>query len=229
MKIVCIMGSPKGMKGCTGSLVKPLLESAKNAGAETDIFSLGALKVGFCKSCTTNCHSTGKCVQKNDDFETVLNAMLEADGIIFATPNYNFNVTAQLKALIDRCNFPLHCMKFYKKYVATVVTSGGSDPEVVENYLSSIMTQFGCRVVGGVSGVQMQFEDPEEMAELTASASALGKRMVDVIERQETKPEQEEEIEQAFELMGYLVQMCKEDWPLAYEYWCTNWGIDPSA
>ena len=37
--------------------------------------------------------------------------MLAADGIIFATPNYTLQVSAQMKALIDRCNLLLHCQR----------------------------------------------------------------------------------------------------------------------
>lgn len=90
------------MRGNTGSLVKCVLEAARKAGAETEIFSLADLTVYPCKGCLEVCHVKGAC-QQRDDFEKIKNAMLKADGIIYASPNYNLNVSAQMEAFIDRC------------------------------------------------------------------------------------------------------------------------------
>ncbi len=227
MKIVSILASPNGIDGYTGTLVKTLLESAKKAGAQTEVLSFKELKVNFCKGCTKTCHKTGECHQTDDDFKKVLETMLEADGIVFATPNYNYNVSAQFKALIDRCNFPLHCQKFKGKYGVTVVTSGGSDPVVVEDYLNEILTVYGFRMLGGVSGVQMQFEDPEEHAGLEKSAVLLGEKLVDAVKNQIVlDDEREDKLLEAFEIMSFLVQTQKEKWPMAYKYWQENWGIE---
>jgi multimeric flavodoxin WrbA len=227
MKIVSILASPNGIDGYTGTLVKSVIESANKAGAETEVLSFKELTVNFCKSCTQTCHTTGECHQKDDDFKQILGVMLEADGIIFATPNYNLNVSAQFKALIDRCNFPLHCQKFKGKYGVTVVTSGGSDPVVVENYLNDILPMYGFRMLGGVSGVQMQFEDPEERAEIMKLAGDLGEKLVDGIKNQTVlDDEREEKLLEGFEVMSFLVQTQKDKWPLAYKYWQENWGIE---
>jgi multimeric flavodoxin WrbA len=224
MKLISIIGSPKGMQGYTGSLVKGVLEATQNAGAETQIFSLGDLLVQPCKGCQEVCHTKGICHQK-DDFEKIKNAMIEADGIIFATPNYFFNVSAQMKALIDRCNLLLHCQKLRGKYGAMVVTSGGSDPEVVVNYLSTTITHLGFWRVGNLCAVRAQLEDPEEKSQLMESAGALGKRIVTAIQNQETFPEQEDERNQAFEIMKYMVMMLRGEWPFAWDYWNTHWEL----
>lgn len=173
MKIVAIMGSPRGMRGFTAKLLNPLLAAAEEAGAKTEIFSLDTLAVQPCKGCLDVCHIQGKC-QLKDDFSRILDSMLAADGIVFAVPNYMFGVTAQLKAVLDRCSLPLHCMRFYGKYAATVVTCGGSPPEDVEQYLNKILTQYALRIVGGVNGVELQFADPDENARLMKSAADLG-------------------------------------------------------
>jgi len=225
VKLIAIIGSPKGMKGYTGTLVKGMLEAAQQAGAETKVFSLGDLTVQPCKSCLDVCHTTGICHQK-DDFETIKNAMLESDGIIFATPNYTLSVTAQMKALLDRCNLLLHIQKLRDKYSAAVVTSGGSDPEVVVNYLQSVITILGFWKVGSLSAVRAQFNDPEEKTRLMQEAAALGRRMVEAIKNRETFPEQADEHNQAFEIMKFMVTMLREEWPFAWEYWNTHWGME---
>lgn len=223
MKITTILASPRGMGGCTAKLLKPLLAAAEAAGAQTELFSFDTLSVLPCKGCLDICHHKGKCHQK-DDFAAILESMLTADGIIFAVPNYMFGVTAQLKALLDRLSLPLHCMRFYGKYATTIVTCGGSDPEDVDSYLRKILTQFGLRLIEGISGVEMQFTDPDENALLEKQAADLGRRLVRAIERQETHPEQEEQIKQAYEIMAFLVQTKQADWPVAFEYWNTHGG-----
>ena len=226
MKITTMLGSPRGMRGCTAKLLKPMLAAVEAAGAQSEVFSFDTLSVLPCKGCLDICHTKGKCHQQ-DDFAAVLESMLASDGIIFAVPNYMFGVTAQLKALLDRLSLPLHCMRFFGKYATTIVTCGGSDPEDVESYLRKILTQYGLRLLEGISGVEMQFTDPDENAQLEKRAAELGRRLVEAIERQERHPEQEEEIKQAYEIMAFLVQTKQDDWPVAFEYWNTHWEQKP--
>jgi len=227
MKLSVIQASPHGMKGYTGRLLKPFIAAVKEAGAEVDLFSFDSLTVLPCKGCVEICHAKGAC-HLEDDCETILASMLAADGIVFAVPNYMFGVTAQLKALLDRLSLTLHCMRFYGKYATTVVTCGGSPPEDVENYLSKILTQYGLRLIEGVSGVMMQFEDPDENAKLEMASANLGRLLVQAIQWKETRPDQEEQIRQAFEIMSFLVQAQQDRWPFAIEYWNKHWEQQPS-
>jgi len=222
MKLISIIGSPNGIKGRTGSLVKCILETAQNADAATEYFSLGDLSVLPCKGCLEVCHTKGACHQK-DDFEKIKNAMIEADGIIYASPNYNLTVSAQMKALIDRCSLLLHCQILRGKYVAVVVTSGGSDPEDVVNYFKSILKLYGFWIVDSIGAVEAQFEDADEKAKLMESATVLGNRMVNAVKNQEIFPEQEDDHNQSFEIMKYMVMMLKDRWPVAWDYWNTHW------
>jgi multimeric flavodoxin WrbA len=225
MKIISILGSPNGIKGHTGSLVKCMLEAAQNAGAETELFSLADLSVLPCKGCTEVCHTKGACHQK-DDFEKIKNAMIKADGIIYASPNYNLNVSAQMKALIDRCGLLLHCQILNGKYTAMAVSSGGSDPEDVENYFRNILKLYGYWIVGSIGVVEAQFEDAEENTKIMESARALGIRMVNAIKNRETFPDQQDARNQSFEIMKYMVMILKDRWPVAWDYWNTHWELE---
>jgi multimeric flavodoxin WrbA len=228
MKLSVIQGSPRGMKGYTGRLLKPFLAAAQEAGADIDLFSFDSLTVNPCKGCIEICHTKGACHQ-NDDVKRIIESMLAADGIVFAVPNYMFGVTAQLKALLDRMSLILHCLRLYGKYATTLVTCAGSPAEDVENYLHKIMNQFGLRLIEGLSGVMRQFEDPDENAELEKASADLGRRMVQAIQRKETLPEQEEKIKQAFDIMSFVVQFQKDRWPFAFDYWNKHWEQPPTA
>jgi carotenoid cleavage dioxygenase-like enzyme len=95
MKIVAVLGSPHGIDGNTGSLVNSLLEGARSAGAETEIFSLSELAVGHCTGCQT-CVKTGKCVLI-DDMPTITRALQEADGYVLAVI---YDATTELSELM---------------------------------------------------------------------------------------------------------------------------------
>ena len=221
MKITAIIASPKGMSGYTARLLKPMLEAAEEAGADTEVFELNKLKVNPCNSCQINCHKTGECIQK-DDFNRIKRAYLESDGIVLATPNYTFNVTPQMKALLDRCNLLLHCQSLNGKYGAALVTSGGSDPAEVEEYLLKVMRANGMWLMGSLGAVRAQLEDDDEKEKLSQEAADMGRRMVQAIKTNQTFPDQVEDREQAFEIMEFMTQMIS-DWTWVHDYWKKNW------
>jgi multimeric flavodoxin WrbA len=224
MKVISIIGSPKGMTGYTGSVVGSIMEGARSAGAETEIFSLSEFSVHPCRGCLT-CSKTGRCVI-DDDYSSIKNAMIEADGIILATPNYVHSVSAQMKALLDRSYSLIHCQMMRGKYGAIAVTTGGSEFEMVKQYLYHVMTILGCWRVGCICAAKPQLDDEDERAQVMKSASDLGVRMVKAISGRETFPDQEKKRQEYFEQIKWLVQLQKEVWPFEYEYWQTHWGLD---
>jgi len=76
------------------------LHKAQEEGAETDLVTLANKTISPCDACYF-CSKTGRCHIK-DDMQDVYSKLLEADGIIFGSPVYYWNVSAQAKALIDR-------------------------------------------------------------------------------------------------------------------------------
>ena len=100
MKITILNGSPK--KGNTAAMVDAFAAGAKEAGHEVEILHVGKMKIGGCLACEY-CHGKGEgaCVQK-DDMEKVMPAYKEADMVVFASPIYYFDMTAQISAAIQR-------------------------------------------------------------------------------------------------------------------------------
>ncbi len=83
-------------------MAEAFAEGAKSAGHEVEMLHVGRMKIAGCLGCEY-CHGKGegKCVQK-DDMEKVLPAYAESDMVVFASPIYYFDVTAQLSAAIQR-------------------------------------------------------------------------------------------------------------------------------
>ena len=100
MKIAILNGSPRVCN--TTAMVNAFAEGAKEAGHEVEILHVGKMKIGGCLACEY-CHTKGegKCIQK-DDMEKVMPAYKEADMIVFASPIYYFDMSAQLSAAIQR-------------------------------------------------------------------------------------------------------------------------------
>jgi multimeric flavodoxin WrbA len=217
MNIVTVIGSPHGMKGNTGRLLSSVEASIKASGGDVKRFDVAKMVVKPCRGCNA-CHKTGRCVIR-DDFKNVEEAMLKADGIVLASPNYIFSVTAQLKALMDRCSCPLHCQALEGKYGAAVVTSGGSGGDVVEGYLLRFLRALGCWTVGGVAAEAREVEGKSGPGGRFAEAADLGARLVEAICRRQTFPDQESERAAFFSRMKALIVARKKEWPHEYRFW----------
>ncbi len=217
MKIFAIIASPRGMQGNTGRLLEEVLAGVEEAGAETETFSLKTMNVQPCVACDI-CHSTGICNIK-DDYESIKDKFLACDGFILASPNYIFSVTAQMKALFDRCNGLIHCMAMEGKYAAVVETSGGGEDEEVITYMERFVNTLGANSVGGIGSPMAGIRAFPDEANLYDKARALGRELCQCIAEKRRFPVQEQ-FHSAFRArMSGLVNFMQEYWVFECEYW----------
>ena len=96
-----------------------LIAGAKDAGHEVEVVSLKGKEIRFCIGCL-NCQKTQKCVLKDDAIE-IAEKMKNADTLVFVTPIYYYEMSGQMKTLLDRMN-PLYPSdyKFRKVYMLSV-------------------------------------------------------------------------------------------------------------
>ena len=99
MKIVVLMGSPN-IKGSTSILVDAFQKGAKESGHEVEVIDVCHGNIHPCIGCV-KCGYEGPCVQK-DDVEIIKKKLLNCDMVVFATPLYDYGMSAQLKIVIDR-------------------------------------------------------------------------------------------------------------------------------
>jgi multimeric flavodoxin WrbA len=102
MKVVAFNGSVRS-NGNTTILIKKVFEELKNEGIETELIELGLKHLSGCIACY-KCfeNKNKKCAIKSDLLNEYLEKMLSADCIILASPVYFSDVTANMKALIER-------------------------------------------------------------------------------------------------------------------------------
>ncbi|PKG33872.1 flavodoxin family protein [Methanoregula sp.] len=105
MKVVAFSGSAR-KDGNTAILVTTLLKELKKEKIETELIQLAGKKIRGCTACG-KCFANRdrKCVIGNDIVNECIEKMLDADGIILASPTYFADVSTEMKALIDRAGF----------------------------------------------------------------------------------------------------------------------------
>ncbi len=102
MKVVAFNGSAR-KGGNTTEMIKAVFNELEAAGIETEMIELSGKTMAGCKACGMCAKNKDRrCAVDNDFVNECIKAMDEADGIILASPTYFANVTAEMKALIDR-------------------------------------------------------------------------------------------------------------------------------
>lgn len=102
MKVVAFNGSPH-KKGNTSILINRVLDELKKKGIETELVQLRGKDIKGCIACYKCFENQNRqCAVQNDDVNECIGKMIEADGIILGSPTYFSNITAEMKALIDR-------------------------------------------------------------------------------------------------------------------------------
>ncbi|HHW60361.1 MAG TPA: flavodoxin family protein [Syntrophomonadaceae bacterium] len=100
MKILGVVGSPR-KKGNTSILMQEALKPFKMNNIETKLVFLDDYNISDCRGCE-GCKKTYKCVI-DDDMQKLYPDILDSDAIILASPTYFYNISADMKAFIDRC------------------------------------------------------------------------------------------------------------------------------
>lgn len=105
MKVIGFNCSPKS-DGNTAHMLTTVLSVLKDEGFETELVQVGGKDLRGCRACA-KCRENRdmKCVLKDDGLNGYLQKMVEADCIIIGSPTYFADLTAEAKALIDRCGY----------------------------------------------------------------------------------------------------------------------------
>ena len=138
MKALLFNGSPR--KGNTYTALKALKRGLVNIN-ELELWEVDAYEasVAPCVACDA-CASSGKCIC-DDDTNEIIDAVAEADLIVFATPVYWWGVTAQMKLIIDKLYAQCNKMKTLNKQVGIIIVG---EAEQDDPQYDIIPKQFEC-------------------------------------------------------------------------------------
>jgi multimeric flavodoxin WrbA len=217
MKIIAINGSPIKGQSRTASLVRQILAGAEAEGARTEFVDITSLDVRPCTGCD-RCHHTGECALK-DDFSSLFQRVMESDGLVLGSPVYIYQVTAQLKAFIDRLGAAIHCQFLLGKYGAVVTTAGGSGHEETAQFLESLLVRLGAQHTGRIASTlddgPVQDSSPE-----MRQALELGRDLVSAISEKREYPEQRLMQEGIRRYFKDIIARRRDRWGWEFDYWC---------
>ncbi len=146
MKILAISGSPK--RGNTYSVLNMIKENYPNI--DFKILMLNEVNLKQCKGCYT-CISKGEqyCPLK-DDRDMIIDEILEADGVIFASPVYVNNVTSLMKNFMERFGFEAHRPRYYDKYAMLIAVCAMFGAKETNEFMKAIFGTFGFNIVSSL-------------------------------------------------------------------------------
>ena len=102
MKVVAFNGSAR-KEGNTALLLTTVLDELKAEGIETELYSLAGKPIQGCIACFKCFENKNKrCAVEKDVLNECVGKMVEADGILLGSPTYFADVSASMKALIER-------------------------------------------------------------------------------------------------------------------------------
>ncbi|NLG65728.1 MAG: flavodoxin family protein [Actinobacteria bacterium] len=188
MKVVAFNGSSR-KDGNTAILLRYVLGELEQAGVETELVQLAGTRLSGCAACL-KCRDTKDmtCAIKNDVVNACIQKMVAADGILLGSPVYFADVTATMKALIERAGYVTrgnHCALRRKVGAAVVAVRRGGAVHTFDSI--NHFFQISEMVVVGSSywnlGVGQPIGAVEEDAEGIQTMRTLGQNMAWVLRR----------------------------------------------
>lgn len=147
-KVTAFIGSAR--KQATYEAVR---EFEKNLKSYTEIdFEYVFLKdyrLDYCRGCKLCFDKGEEFCPIGDDRDLLIDKINNSDGVVFATPNYSFHVSASMKNLLDRLAFVFHRPRFFGKAFTAIVTQGIFGGGSIVKYLDNMGENFGFRVAKG--------------------------------------------------------------------------------
>jgi multimeric flavodoxin WrbA len=147
-RVTAFVGSAR--KGHTYDAAAQFLGKLQSMGdIEGEIVRLSDYRLLTCRGCKL-CFEKGEehCPLK-DDRDALIEKMMASDGVVFASPNYSFQVSALMKTFLDRLGFAFHRPRFFGKTFTSIVTQGIYGGNKIVDYLDFVGFGLGFNTVKG--------------------------------------------------------------------------------
>jgi multimeric flavodoxin WrbA len=149
-RVTVLVGSGRKQRGATHAAARQLLDHLESYGdVHGEIVYLSEHELGLCRGCKV-CFLRGEehCPLEGDR-DLLIEKILSSDGVVLASPNYSFQVSAITKAFLDRLGFAFHRPRFFGKTFSGLVVQGLYGGAKIERYLAFVGAGLGFNVVKG--------------------------------------------------------------------------------
>lgn len=168
-KQVLIISTSPRKGGNSERLADEFAKGAREGGHNVEKICLYDQKIQFCKGCLV-CQKTKECFLK-DDANEIVEKMIHADTIVFATPIYFYEMSGQMKTLLDRSN-PAFAAPYNFRDIYLLATAADTSEDSMDGAIKGLQGWIACfagtRLAGvvkglGVDGVGSIVEAPAAM------------------------------------------------------------------
>lgn len=141
MKKVLIISTSLRMNSNSDILARECERGARDAGLDVDYVSLKGKEIKYCIGCLS-CQKTNKCVLK-DDVADIMAKVKEAKVIVYATPIYYYEMSGQMKTLLDRLN-PLYSGDYNFRDIYLIATAADDGDATFDKAYSGLQGWVDC-------------------------------------------------------------------------------------
>ena len=126
MKKIVVLSTSFRLGSNSHLLAEQFAKGARAAGHQVELVSLCGKEIKYCVGCMS-CQTTGRCIFK-DDVVAIMESVLAADVVCWATPIYYYEMSGQMKTLIDRLN-PMYPKDYRFRDVYLLTTAAEDEPD----------------------------------------------------------------------------------------------------
>lgn len=151
-KKVLVISTSMRQKGNSDQLADEFIKGAEAAGHTIEKITLYDKAIHFCTGCLA-CQSLkqGHCVIQ-DDADVIVKKMAEADVIAFATPIYFYEMSGQMKTLLDRSN-PLFPITYSFRDIYLLTSAADGEKSAMEGAIKGLQGWIDCFEKASLKGV----------------------------------------------------------------------------
>lgn len=162
MKNVLVISSSLRNGSNSEALADEFARGAAEAGNKVEKITLKDKEIRFCRGCQT-CQKTQKCVIP-DDAPTIVAKMHDANVIAFATPIYYYEMSGQLKTLLDRST-PLYPSDYHFRDIYMLTSADDEEPTTPERAIAGLTGWIDCFEKARLAGTVFAggVNDPNEV------------------------------------------------------------------
>lgn len=175
-KKVLVISTSLRSKSNSSILADAFMEGAKDAGHEVEKISLINKSIAFCKGCLA-CQKLQSCIIKDDAID-IAEKMKQADVIVFATPIYYYEMSGQMKTLLDRVN-SLYASDYAFRQVYLLTAAADVGEHVDERAIHGFQGWVECfpkeKLMGTLLAEGVNKEDEMQLHPSLKKAYAMGK------------------------------------------------------
>ena len=149
-KVTAFVGSAR--KKNTYKAVVQFMNNLQSLGdIEGEIVCLRYYKLEICRGCQL-CFKKGEafCPLK-DDRDVLFEKINNSDGVVFATPNYIWDLSGMMKVFLDRFGFIVHRPRFFGKAFTSIVTQATGQGKNIVNYFDFAAKTIGFNTLKGMT------------------------------------------------------------------------------